>query len=106
MKKGEVVLITFPFTDLSSSKLRPAVVLAEETHSVIVAFISSNIKRFSTYDIELIPSKDNGLKKESLIKTNKIATLDKKLLLGKIGNLSDDIMKQIDKKLTELFRLK
>jgi len=41
MKKGDIVLIKFPFTDLSGSKLRPALVLVESGNDVIVAFITS-----------------------------------------------------------------
>ena len=40
MKKGDVVLIKFPFTDLSGSKLRPAVVLFDSGNDLIAAFIT------------------------------------------------------------------
>jgi mRNA interferase MazF len=36
MAKGDILLITFPFTDLTGSKLRPAVVLAETTLDITV----------------------------------------------------------------------
>lgn len=41
--KGKIVLVPFPFTDLSASKLRPALVLYEGYRDVVVAFISSKI---------------------------------------------------------------
>ncbi|MEM3464070.1 MAG: type II toxin-antitoxin system PemK/MazF family toxin, partial [Candidatus Bathyarchaeia archaeon] len=41
--KGKIVLIPFPFTDLTRTKLRPALVLFEGEKDVIVAFISSRI---------------------------------------------------------------
>jgi len=44
MAKGEIVVITFPFTDLSGSKLRPAVILADTTQDVTVAFINTQLK--------------------------------------------------------------
>jgi mRNA interferase MazF len=43
MLKGRIVLIPFPFTDLSASKLRPALVLYEGEQDVVVAFISSRM---------------------------------------------------------------
>jgi len=41
--KGKIVLIPFPFTNLTSAKLRPALVLFEGEQDVVVAFISSRV---------------------------------------------------------------
>jgi len=41
--KGKIILIPFPFTDQSSSKRRPALILLERKNDVVVAFISSRI---------------------------------------------------------------
>jgi len=41
--KGKIVLIPFPFTDLTSTKLRPALVLTEGEKDCVVAFISSKV---------------------------------------------------------------
>jgi mRNA interferase MazF len=41
--KAKIVLIHFPFTDLTDSKLRPALVIHESENDVVVAFISSKI---------------------------------------------------------------
>jgi len=43
MKKGDIVLIRFPFIDLSGTKIRPALVLFSGGLDVIVSFISSNL---------------------------------------------------------------
>jgi len=45
MSKGDIVLITFPFSDLSSSKLRPAAVLAETDEDLTVCFITAQMGR-------------------------------------------------------------
>ena len=75
MAKGDIVLITFPFTDLSGNKLRPAVVLGETTQDVTVCFITTQIEWQEPTDIVLAPNNDNGLRKLSLIRVGKIATL-------------------------------
>jgi mRNA interferase MazF len=41
--RGKIVLIPFPFTDLTAAKLRPALVLHEGERDVVVAFISSRL---------------------------------------------------------------
>lgn len=43
MAKGDIVLITFPFTDLSGSKLRPALILTESELDITVSFITTQI---------------------------------------------------------------
>ena len=63
MVKGDIVLITFPFTDLSGTKLRPAVVLANNNLDITVCFITSQIQWQEKSDFILSPSIMNGLKK-------------------------------------------
>jgi len=46
-----------------------------------------------------------GLKADSVIKTGKLATLDKKIILGEIGEISADTEKEINKKIKILFVL-
>lgn len=41
MAKGDIVLITFPFTDLSGSKLRPVVILVDTTLDLTTCFITT-----------------------------------------------------------------
>jgi mRNA interferase MazF len=42
MTKGDIVLIPFPFTDLTGNKLRPAVILIKAASDITVCFISTN----------------------------------------------------------------
>lgn len=49
MKKGDIVLIPFPFTDLTGNKLRPALVLAINLKDITVAFITSQIELLSDF---------------------------------------------------------
>jgi len=48
MKRGDIILITVPFSDLTSSKVRPAIVISPEDPSerdFVVALITTNIKK-------------------------------------------------------------
>jgi mRNA interferase MazF len=70
---------------------------------VIVLFISSKPNRKKLpYDILIKPTKENGLKTESSIKCAKLATLDKKVVLGEIGVLSKFDQQKIDSKLKRI----
>lgn len=104
-ERGKIILVPFPFTDLSSSKLRPALIISDPQYSeedVSVVFISSKISKRPT-DYALSPAhphfQETGLKTASVIKCGKIATLDKKIILGEIGSLSSNDQKEIDQKI-------
>lgn len=105
MIKGDIVLITFPFTDLKGSKLRPAVVLVDTTLDITVCFITTQVEWEEPTDVSLFPNPINGLKRPSLIRTNKIATLDKALAKGLLGKLNQSEVKDLDSKLKSLLQL-
>ena len=105
MKKGSVILIPFPFTDLTGSKIRPAVVLSSNELDVTICFITSELKWKTEYDISVFPTENNGLKVPSLIRTGKIATIDSALVLGELGELSNVEIVELDKGLRKLFQL-
>ncbi len=107
MFKGAMVLVPFPFTDLSGHKVRPALVLYASTRGedCIVAFVSSVQKKPAVHDVTVGSSITNGLKVNSVIKTDKLATLQKKIILGELGILEPTHMKEVDKKLKSIFAL-
>ena len=90
MQKGDIVLIPFPFTDLTGSKNRPALILLPGQLDVTVCFISTQLHWQEPTDLLLQPNATNGLKKPSLVRIGKIATIDKALLIGKLGNIDED----------------
>ncbi len=98
-------MVSFPFTDLSGSKLRPPFVLAESNQDVLVAFITTQSKWADEFSIKLTATAINGLKIDSLVRLNKIITLDKNLVFGKLGNLSEMDINQINAGLIKLLNL-
>jgi mRNA interferase MazF len=105
MDKGDIVLVTFPFTDLSGSKLRPAVILASVQSDITVCFITTHTAVPESTDVAVSPDVNNGLHKPSLIRTSKIATLDKILAKGLLGTLDQSDIMQLDANLKILFQL-
>ena len=105
MPKGDIVLITFPFTDLSGSKLRPAVILTDTNLDLTVCFITTQIQWQERTDVTLLPNLTNRLKKQSLIRTSKIATLDRSLVKGLLGRLTPNELTELNNKLKLLFQL-
>ena len=105
MPKGDIVLIKFPFTDLSGNKLRPAVILAVTEMDLTVCFITTQLQWLEVTDVQLKSNSSNGLKKPSLIRTSKIATLDKTLATGLLGKLSTNELGDLNDKLKILLQL-
>ncbi len=105
MIKGDIVLVPFPFTDLSGNKLRPAIVLIHSENDVAVAFITTQLQWKEETDIILQPDSINGLKKESLIRLSKLASIDKELIVGKLGAVNTTALQLINQKLIQLFQL-
>ena len=108
--KGKVVLVYFPFTDLSGRKLRPAVVLYDNGRDVVVAFISSRVEKYKP-DTDIMVRREHpefvltGLKTDSIIKLTKMATLHRKLIAGEIGEVGEQLRNEINKKLLEVLTL-
>ena len=105
MKKGDIILLSFPFTDLKGKKIRPALVLVVSDFDVIVAFITTQFKWQNSCDILLEPNDLNGLKKTSLVRVSKITTIDKDLILGKLGQLDSFDMQKINQNLLKILDL-
>ena len=110
MTKGKVVLVPFPFDDLSATKVRPALCLTNPVgkHShIILAFITSQIPtNLLETDIVLDTSHPDftasGLHKPSTIRLDHLMTVRKSLIQRELGTLSSDIQDQIAQKLCKL----
>ncbi len=105
LNRGEIVLVSFPFTDLTGSKVRPALIFHIYRDDVIVVFISSSLKTIGDCDMVIKRSEENGLKVDSILKLNKIITLDKSLILGKIGDLEKDVLRKANRNFLKMFEL-
>lgn len=95
--KGDVVVLPFPFSDLSSTKKRPALVVsAFEGNDLLLCQITSQIKPDS-YSINLNKTdfKIGNLNLTSFIRSNKLFTADKSIIQYKIGSIKDKKLKEV-----------
>lgn len=99
MIKGKVVLVPFPFDDLSSTKVRPAVCLTNPVgvhHHVVLSFISSRPPvDFLESDLLLDSTKadfvSTGLRVSSVLRLHRIMTVTTSLIQRELGELSPQI---------------
>ncbi len=105
MKKGDIVLIPFPFTNLVGKKNRPALVLIQSELDITVSFITTQLSWDEKSCVKITPSSTNGLKKTSLIRLDKITTVSKDLILGTLGELTNEELRRVDQRLIELLQL-
>lgn len=92
-EQWDIILVPFPFTDLSTSKKRPALVVSPEIynegHDLVIAFITSQIKVQSRIgDYKILDWRAASLPKPSLLRM-KFATIDKSIAVKKLGHLSE-----------------
>lgn len=103
--KGDVVVIPFPFSDLSASKKRPALVVANlDGNDVILCQITS-VARNDRFSIPLNRSDFSvgKLKVESRIRPNRLFTADRSIVEYKAGTLTDEKVKVIEQTLVDIF---
>ncbi len=114
MKRGDVVLIKFPYTDLSSTKVRPALVVSSDSYTqlsadAIFVAISSNLTKPQPFDVEINPTNHEfsatGLKAPALIKADKIARLSKSLASRHLGQAGPNTMTKVDSVISDVLGL-
>lgn len=113
MTKNKVVLVPFPFDDLSSSKVRPAVCLTDPVgryRHVVLAFITSRLPEESLLtDIKISRESDDfdatGLRVSSTIRLHRMMTATTDIIIRQLGQLSTHQQKQVKSRLTKFFGL-
>ena len=92
---GDVILVPFPFTDQSTSKRRPAVVVSSDAYHrerpdiIILAVTSQERPQASLGEATVANWKQAGLLRPSVLKPV-VATIERGLVLRKLGRLEDE----------------
>ena len=105
LRRGDIVLVPFPFTDLTAEKLRPAVVVSPDPQEVdiVIAFISSIMPTGEPANTDFQITLDHpdfsksGLKKTSVFKMKKLLTIEKARIIRRLGQVSPTIQKELDR---------
>lgn len=104
---GAVVLVRFPFSDLSSSKLRPAVVLADVGRGdYVLCQITSN--PYSDRDAIEIRDRDfsqGSLQRTSYVRPAKLFTANVALIAREVGELRIEVRRAVVERIERLFRM-
>jgi mRNA interferase MazF len=112
MVKFSIVLVSFPFDDLSTTKVRPALCLTDSIGTyqhVILAFISSKVGDYQLPSDIIVNEKEpdfseTGLKLTSLIRLHRVATLPTELIRRNLGNLPERLHYPVYDRLMGLFK--
>jgi mRNA interferase MazF len=114
MTKGRIVLVPFPFDDLTGFKVRPVLCLTNPIgpyRHVVMAFISSRVlSDIAASEFIVDPQQADfsatGLRVASVIRLHRLITLPLALIRRDMGQLSPPLQAAVDAKILALFELK
>jgi mRNA interferase MazF len=108
-RRGDVVMVRFPFTDIQGNKVRPGLVIQNDhdnqrLRKTIVALITSNLRRMGDRSHLFVDPKhpdgaSSGLIWPSLVSCNNLATIEQGDILRTLGHLSDVLLTQLNDRL-------
>lgn len=104
--KGDVVVVPFPFSDLTRAKRRPALVVARlEGDDLILCQITS---RYIKDRYSVLIGEDNfesgALKQQSNVRPNRIFTADRHIILYRVGHLNTGKTNEVIQKIKDILQ--
>ena len=104
--KGDVVVVPFPFSDLTNAKRRPALVVARlDGDDVILTQVTSQAVK-DRYAVELKDSDfaDGSLNLTSNVRPNRIFTADTRIILYRVGSLKPSKLTEVVNRVVAILR--
>ena len=104
--KGDVVIVPFPFSDLSQAKRRPALVVANLTGDDLILCQITSQATSDTYAKVLANTdfSNGGLNRESNIRPNRLFTADTGIILYQAGQLKPEKLKEVIDQIIQIFQ--
>jgi mRNA interferase MazF len=111
--KNKIVLVPFPFDDLSAQKVRPAVCLTDEINPhnhIVLAFITSQVQQIQSdtdfvIDVQDADFGQTGLRVSSTIRLHRLMTVSSNIIKRELGELSKNQQAEVENRLRKLFNL-
>ncbi|MBI5194978.1 MAG: type II toxin-antitoxin system PemK/MazF family toxin [Nitrospirae bacterium] len=111
LRQRDIVLIPIPFTDLTSQKKRPAVIISSDNYNdsnedIVVVALTSNVEpREFSVALTNDELEEGTLKVTSMIRVDKIYTLNKSIVIKTFGRVKPDILTKIKDSLATLIEV-
>ncbi|MEG4272781.1 MULTISPECIES: type II toxin-antitoxin system PemK/MazF family toxin [unclassified Microcoleus] len=104
--KGDVVVVPFPFSDLTQAKRRPALVIATLAGDDIILcqITSQNIADRYAIPLQNSDFSEGGLDRASNIRPNRLFTADREIILYKAGKLKTEKLNEAIAKIVEIIQ--
>lgn len=111
MKQGEIYLVRFPFTDLTSTKLRPAIIISNESFNkfencMFIGIFGNQWNPSYSLPLENKSLNDGKLNKTSYIRFQNSFSLHKSLIVKKVASVKTEELKKISEKLSSFTKIK
>ena len=107
-EQGDILLVPIPFTDLSSQKRRPVIVVSNNSYNknttdlVVVAMTSNPVEADYSFIIASSDLQEGSLNHPGKVRVDKIYTISKSIVVKTFGRVNENILERIRKELQEL----
>ena len=109
-KQRQIVLVPFPYSDLSSTKRRPVLIVSNDSYNkaftdVLVCVITSNLRKdeysvtLSNDDLEI-----GVLPESSVVKSHKLFTIHKDKIIKTFSQVKEEFFSQVNEKIKDLIK--
>jgi mRNA interferase MazF len=111
MKCGDIILVSFPFTDDSAAKVRPALVVSADSFNtgedIVVVPISSVAETSGAFTLPIPQSSEHfrqsGLRRSSHVKWTKLLTITRRMAQRRLGRLAPPLLSEVHTRIRSMF---
>lgn len=107
-EQGDILLVPIPFTDLSSQKRRPVIVISNNSYNrkttdlVVVAMTSNPVESDYSFTITSDNLENGTLNHPGKVRVDKIYTISTSIVVKTFGRVNEDVLEKIRKELQAL----